>query len=80
MSMQMLTAARCFSLLHAEEAFLFKANLTTAALPKLPPNTNELNPKGSQAAAFYGHLKELSNCEVGEGGLGKSRSFPIKDF
>ena len=34
-------------------------------------------PQGSQAAASHGHLKELSNCEVGEGGLGKSVSFPI---
>ena len=48
MSMQMLTAARCFSLLHAEAEFLFKANLTTTALPKLPPNTNELNVAGSR--------------------------------
>ena len=37
-------------------------------------------PQGSKAAAFLGHLKELSNCKVGEGGLGKSRSFPIKEF
>ena len=37
-------------------------------------------PQGSQAAAFHGHLKELSNFEVGEGGLGKSGPFPIKDF
>ena len=44
MSMQMLTAARCFSPIRIPSPTLFKATLTTAALPKFPPNTNELNP------------------------------------
>ena len=33
-----------------------------------------------QRFTFTAPQRALSNCEVGEGGLGKSRSFPIKDF
>ena len=36
--------------------------------------------KAVRQQRFAAPQRALSNCEVGEGGLGKSRSFPIKDF
>ena len=56
------------------------------ALPKAPGREIERNlqsegcRKAVRQQRFTATSTELSNCEVGEGGLGKSRSFPIKDF